>query len=208
MAEDAAARIETRPRLGRGLAALLAGPNPQAPEAARARARRRSSSCARIHAIRASTSTMANLMNSPPRSMRAESSSQSWFGLSRASRTPMRSSPASAAGGPPSGQACTRSRSSSSRRGTARRSRSLSSRTCSAPISTRWRRRRATRSSAPITAIRTPTCPRRRQEPQPHRQHDPSHKPARTHAKPAGGRQDLGRARPRPPRRRRPECGR
>ena len=51
-----------------------------------------------------------------------------------------RSSPASAAGARRSAPACTRCRSSWSRRTTARRSRSPSSRTSSAPISTRSKR--------------------------------------------------------------------
>ena len=59
----------------------------------------------------------------------------------RAWPTSTRSSPASGAGAPRSGPGCTRCRCSSSRWATAKRSSSRSSRTCSAPTSTRSRRR-------------------------------------------------------------------
>ena len=150
MAEDAAARTEHRPRLGRGLAALLGGANAAACRSSRAaRDRRRSSSCGPIRATRESDSTTGNSTNSPPRSRSAESSSRSWFAPFPASRTLTKSSLASGAGGPRSGRGCTRSRSSSSRPATARRSRSPSSKMCSARISTRSRRPPATPSSAP-----------------------------------------------------------
>ena len=55
----------------------------------------------------------------------------------------MRSSPASGAGVPPSAPACTRFPSSLSRRPMPRRCSSPSSRTCNAPISIRWKRRKA-----------------------------------------------------------------
>ena len=126
---------------------------------ARASARRRSNSCAPIRATRARISTRPISTTSPPRSRSGASSSRCWFGRSRASPTPMRSSPASGAGARRSGPACMKYRSSSSRPAIAKRSNSPSSRTSSAPISMRSKRPMAMRSSAPITIIRTATSP-------------------------------------------------
>ena len=62
-------------------------------------------------------------------------------------RTATRSSPASGAGARRSAPACMTCRSSRSRSATAKRSSSPSSRTCSAPISIRWKKPAATRRS-------------------------------------------------------------
>ena len=173
MADDAARHAEHRPRLGRGLAALLGDAGEEAPRRRRAaaHARRRSNSCAPIPTIPASRSTTTSSTSSPPRSASAASSSRCWCGRSRASPTPSRSSPASGAGARRSAPACTKFRSSSSRRATARRSNSPSSRTCSAPISTRSKRRRATPSSGRPRLRPRGHRAHHRQEPQPCRQH-------------------------------------
>ena len=106
MAEDEAARSEHRPRLGRGLAALLGDASDEAAprKAARRAARRRSSSCAPIRATRASVSTTREL-DELAASIKERGIIQPVAGArhSRASRTPMKSSPASGAGGRRSG---------------------------------------------------------------------------------------------------------
>ena len=76
MAEDAA-RTEHRPRLGRGLAALLGTANEETVELGGAREGCRSNSCGQIRATREKGSTTRNSMSSPLRSRSAASSSRS-----------------------------------------------------------------------------------------------------------------------------------
>ena len=91
---------------GRGLAALLGTANEEAADSAAAREGCRSSFCGQIRATRENGSTTWSSTSLRRRSRSAASSSRSSSARFPAWPTPMRSSPASAAGGPPSGPAC------------------------------------------------------------------------------------------------------
>ena len=170
MADEAA-----RSRLGRGLASLMGdvGDERRRSSVRAASADCRSNSCGRIRATRGAFFPMPILTSLRHRSASAASSSRSSCAPCAARRTPTRSSPANGAGARRSAPACMRFPSSSSRRPTRKRSNSPSSRTCSAPISIRSKRRKAIAAlSEEFNRSQDDIAQDRRQEPQPRRQHD------------------------------------
>ena len=139
---------EARSRLGRGLAALIGDVGD---EAAVGRARR-AQPAPRADRIPAPQSAQSAPHVRRRRARRACASIRERGIIQpivvrtlRGATTDTRSSPASGAGARRSAPACTTCRSSCSRSSDARRSSSRSSRTCSAPISMRWKRRAAIR---------------------------------------------------------------
>ena len=157
-----------------------------------------------IRATRAATFREAELEELAASIRSAASSSRSWCARCAARATRLRSSPASGAGGRRNARACMRFRSSRSKRPTARRSSSPSSRTCSVPISIRWKRRRGYQALASeYQHSQEDIAQDRRQEPQPRRQHVAPAEAARAGQGLYQCRQDLrrrrahaGRARP------------
>ena len=102
-------------------------------------------SSTRIRAIRAASSPIPSSTNWRSRSASAASFSRSWCGRRRMAASNSRSSPASGAGAPRSVRVCTKCRSSCSKSPTPKRLNLRSSKTSSAPISIRWKRRPAIR---------------------------------------------------------------
>ena len=147
---------EARPRLGRGLAALLGGAE-ASPQAATAPPRAEKNTD-RISAPQSAQSPPAICRRRTRRARRVHQGKRHYPAASRPPRAGhcghlSKSSRASAAGAPRSAPACMSCRSSPSRPTTVRRSNSRSSKMSSAAISTRSRKRRAMSSSSTNSTI-------------------------------------------------------